>query len=233
MKAWLLQRQPAAWRQSARARLNAWQRDRKAPRMLRGYRDATGQWRPWVRMSDTALIQCAERVILEDHCFIWHYSILDGTGGLEIGEGCHIGAWVGIFTHSSHLALRVHGRHYLDVAQDKRAGFRTAPVAIGRYVAIGASSLIMPGVTIGDGAAIMAGSIVQSNVAPFALVGGNPARVLGDMRRFDRRLLRQHPELRTWYEEWQRNGRSARPDMPPERADRVRDRGTPESRPTE
>jgi acetyltransferase-like isoleucine patch superfamily enzyme len=172
--------------------------------MLRGYRDATGQWRPWVRMSDTTVIQCAERVILEDRCFIWHYSILDGTEGLEIGEGCHIGAWVGIFTHSSHLALRIYGRHYLDVTQDKRVGFRTAPVVVGRYVAIGASSLIMPGVTIGDGAGIMAGSIVQSNVAPFALVGGNPARVLGDMRRFDARLLRQHPELRPWYEEWQR-----------------------------
>lgn len=228
MKAWLLQRLPAAWRQSARARLNAWQRDRKAPRMLRGYRDATGQWRPWVRMSDTAVIQCAERVILEDRCFIWHYSILDGTEGLEIGEGCHIGAWVGIFTHSSHLALRIYGRHYLDVTQDKRVGFRTAPVVVGRYVAIGASSLIMPGVTIGDGAAIMAGSIVQSNVAPFALVGGNPARVLGDMRRFDRRLLRQHPELRPWYEEWQRNDAAVRPGTPPEPTDGAWDREKPE-----
>ena len=228
MKAWLLQRLPAAWRQSARARLNAWQRDRKAPRMLRGYRDATGQWRPWVRMSNTAVIQCAERVILEDRCFIWHYSILDGTEGLEIGEGCHIGAWVGIFTHSSHLALRIYGRHYLDVTQDKRVGFRTAPVVVGRYVAIGASSLIMPGVTIGDGAAIMAGSIVQSNVAPFALVGGNPARVLGDMRRFDRRLLRQHPELRPWYEEWQRNDPAVRPGTPPELGDGAWDREKPE-----
>jgi len=161
--------------------------------MLRGYRDATGQWRPWVRMSDTTVIQHSDRLTLEDRCFIWHYSILDATGGLEIGEGCHIGAWVGIFTHSSHLALRIYGRHYLDVTQDHRVGFRTAPVMVGRYVAIGASSLIMPGVTIGDGAAIMAGSIVQSNVAPFALVGGSPARVLGDMRRFDGRLLRQHP----------------------------------------
>jgi acetyltransferase-like isoleucine patch superfamily enzyme len=210
MKAWLLRQLPPAWKHVARARLNAWQRDRKAPRMLRGYTDATGQWRPWVRMSDTVLIQCPERVVLEDLCFVWHYSILDGTGGLEIGEGSHIGAWVGIFTHSSHLALRIHGRHYLEVPEENRVGFRTAPVRIGRFVGIGASSLIMPGVTIGDGAGIMAGSIVQSNVAPFALVGGNPARVLGDMRRFDRRMLREHPELLPWYEEWQRvNGESS------------------------
>lgn len=204
MKAWLLRQLPPAWKHAARARLNAWQRARKAPRMLRGYTDATGQWRPWVRMSDTVLIQHPERVVLEDHCFIWHYSILDGTGGLEIGEGCHIGAWVGIFTHSSHFALRIYGRHYREVPAAQRVGFRTAPVRIGRFVAIGANTLVMPGVVIGDGAGIMAGSIVQSNVAPFALVGGNPARVLGDMRRFDRRLLRQHPELMPWYQEWQR-----------------------------
>ena len=211
MKAWLLRQLPSAWRQAARARVNAWRRDRKAPRMLRGYADATGQWRAWVRMSDTAVIQCPEQVILEDRCFVWHYSILDGTGGLEIGEGSHIGAWVGIFTHSSHLSMRIYGRHYLDVPQNQRVGFRTAPVRIGRFVGIGAGSLIMPGVTIGDGVAIAAGSIVQSDIPPHVLAGGNPARVIRNMRRFDQRMLREHPELLPWYEEWQQDagGRTA------------------------
>ncbi|HMM46053.1 MAG TPA: hypothetical protein PKE41_10565, partial [Candidatus Macondimonas sp.] len=78
-----------------------------------------------------------------------------------------------------------------------------------------------------------AGSIVQSNVAPFALMGGNPARVLGDMRRFDARLLRQHPELRPWYEEWQRGDQVGRPGVVPEPVDGPGDREKPLGRWTE
>jgi hypothetical protein len=48
------------------------------------------------------------------------------------------------------------------------------------------------------------------------------------MRRFDRRLLRQHPELRPWYEEWQRNDPAVRPGTPPEPTDGAWDREKPE-----
>ncbi|MNP71792.1 Virginiamycin A acetyltransferase [compost metagenome] len=49
---------------------------------------------------------------------------------------------------------------------------------IGDEVMIGANSTILPGVTIGDGAVVAAGSVVHKDVAPGTFVGGNPLRVL-------------------------------------------------------
>ncbi|MGA8114151.1 MAG: CatB-related O-acetyltransferase [Actinocatenispora sp.] len=49
---------------------------------------------------------------------------------------------------------------------------------LGHNVWIGHRALIMPGVHIGDGAVVAAGAVVVSDVPPFAIVGGNPARVL-------------------------------------------------------
>jgi virginiamycin A acetyltransferase len=54
---------------------------------------------------------------------------------------------------------------------------------IGNDVWIGYDALIMPGVTIGDGAIIAARSVVTADVPPYAIVGGNPARVI--RQRFD------------------------------------------------
>ena len=51
-------------------------------------------------------------------------------------------------------------------------------VVINDWAYIGASSQIMPGVTIGEGALVAAGSIVTKSVPPHTVVGGNPARVI-------------------------------------------------------
>ncbi|MNC52240.1 Virginiamycin A acetyltransferase [compost metagenome] len=56
--------------------------------------------------------------------------------------------------------------------------YRLGEVRIGNDVLIGANSTILPGVTIGDGAVVAAGSIVHKNVAPGSFVGGNPLQVL-------------------------------------------------------
>jgi len=52
------------------------------------------------------------------------------------------------------------------------------PTEIGNDVWIGLRAIIMPGVRIGDGAVIGAGSIVTKDVAPYAIVAGNPARFI-------------------------------------------------------
>ena len=56
--------------------------------------------------------------------------------------------------------------------------------------------MIMPGVLIGDGAVIGAGSVVTSDVAPYAIVAGNPARLI--RHRFSEDIVRALLEIRWW-----------------------------------
>jgi acetyltransferase-like isoleucine patch superfamily enzyme len=56
--------------------------------------------------------------------------------------------------------------------------YRLGPVVIGSEVMIGANSTIMPGVTIGDGAIVSAGTLVHKDVPAGTFVGGNPMKVI-------------------------------------------------------
>ncbi|WP_349364298.1 MAG: type B chloramphenicol O-acetyltransferase [Roseitalea porphyridii] len=67
---------------------------------------------------------------------------------------------------------------------------------IGNDVWIGAEAIIMPGVRIGDGAVIGTRALVTRDVAPYAIVGGNPARTI--RKRFDERLIALLQEMRWW-----------------------------------
>ena len=60
---------------------------------------------------------------------------------------------------------------------------RGGDVIIGNHVWIGYRALLLPGVTIGEGAVIGAGAVVTKNVEPFAIVAGNPARKIGERTR--------------------------------------------------
>jgi acetyltransferase-like isoleucine patch superfamily enzyme len=194
---------PLSVRKKIRSWLDALRRELKAPKMIVGYVDSTGAWRANTRISDTVFFDHPERIEIHDNVFVWHYSILDGTGGVIIEEGCQIGAWVGIFTHSSHIAIRLYGAHYHESEGEQKRAYPIAPVRIGKYTFVGAGAKILPGVTIGKGSIIAAGSIVSKNVGDFQIVSGNPAEVIGDTRRLDKRYLKDSA-LRRWYEEWQR-----------------------------
>ena len=67
---------------------------------------------------------------------------------------------------------------------------------IGNDVWIGQNAVILPGVHIGDGAIIGANSVVGSNVEPYTIVAGNPAKVL--RKRFDDELIDLLLEFRWW-----------------------------------
>ena len=78
---------------------------------------------------------------------------------------------------------------------------RKGDIVVGNDVWLGRDSLILPGVTIGDGAIVAARSVVPRDVAPYTVVGGDPARFL--KQRFDDELIQLLEEVRWW-------------DLPPE-----------------
>ena len=73
---------------------------------------------------------------------------------------------------------------------------RKGDTVIGNDVWIGQNAVILPGVRIGDGAIIGASSVVGSDVAPYTIVAGNPARPL--RRRFDGELIELLLRFRWW-----------------------------------
>lgn len=67
---------------------------------------------------------------------------------------------------------------------------------IGNDVWIGYDALIMPGVTIGDGAIIASRSVVTADVSPYTIVGGNPAKPI--KQRFENEIIDQLLQLKWW-----------------------------------
>lgn len=91
-------------------------------------------------------------------------------GPLTIGEDVMMGPDVVILTHT-HVTSRI------DIPMGQQGG-EIRPVTIGNDVWIGMRSIIMPGVTIGNGDVIGAGAIVTKDVPDYAIVGGVPAKII-------------------------------------------------------
>lgn len=101
-------------------------------------------------LGDEVMIDCAERVMLEDHVTIAMRALI--ITHLNVG-------------YKNHPLQEVFPRHAKSV-RIKRGSF------------IGANATILPGVTIGDEAFVGAGSVVTKDIPPHSLVRGVPARVV-------------------------------------------------------
>lgn len=117
--------------------------------------------------------------IFKGATFIVHGDLFNTKGGganmgltlicgnrIEIGEDCRIGRNVTIRDNN--------GKHYLSTQ-----GYKASkPVIIGKHVWLCEGCTILQGVKIGDGAVIGAHSVVYTNVPPFSMVIGNPAKIV-------------------------------------------------------
>jgi acetyltransferase-like isoleucine patch superfamily enzyme len=167
------------------------------PRMLYGYRHPSGVWLAHTRIGSTTELESPEGLDLGDHVFIGHHNFIDASGGLAIGEGTQITNYVSVLTHTSHRAARLMGRSYFGDPQP--LGFVRQPTVIGPYCFIGAHSIIMPGSRLGRGVLVRAFSYVDGDFPDYAILGGQPARVIGDVREGDAAWIERHPQAAATY----------------------------------
>ena len=113
-----------------------------------------------------------ENVTLGNHVWIGHNVKIDGRGTVNISAGCIIARDTEIISSNHYFQ----GDDLMEIPYDKR--FLSKPISIEENVWIGIRTVILPGVTIGEGAVIGACSVVTKDVPPLAIVGGNPAKVI-------------------------------------------------------
>lgn len=98
---------------------------------------------------------------------IGEWAVLDGRDKLVIGD--HVDLATGVMIYNS--------EH--DIKSEKFEAM-TSPVEISDYVFVGPRAIILPGIKIGKGAVVAAGAVVTKDVDDFKIVGGVPAREIGE-----------------------------------------------------
>jgi acetyltransferase-like isoleucine patch superfamily enzyme len=105
-------------------------------------------------------------IVIGDFTSIGDHCILDGRGGLTIGNSVNFstGVWIWTMQHA---------------VNDSAFGIESAPVVIEDYAWISCRTVLLPGVRIGKGAVVAAGAVVTKAVDAYSIVGGVPAKRIG------------------------------------------------------
>jgi len=105
-----------------------------------------------------------DKVTINDNCFITSLFSIDIGKGTSIGEN---------------TSIRDYNHQFEDPEMSiKDQGYYGAPIKIGEDCWIGRGCIILPGVTVGNGAVIGANSVVTKDVAPYSVVQGIPAGII-------------------------------------------------------
>ena len=118
-----------------------------------------------------------------ERCFIGENSRVWSSVNILIGNDVLISHNVNIVDTNSHEIDHIDRAesfvHLIKSGHPKKNdNIISSPIVIGNHVWISFNSIILRGVTIGNGAIIAAGSVVTKDVEPFTMVGGNPAKLI-------------------------------------------------------
>ncbi|MBK1968504.1 MULTISPECIES: type B chloramphenicol O-acetyltransferase [Brevundimonas] len=125
-----------------------------------------------------------DRLIIGDFC-----SIGSGAAFIMAGNQGHRNDWASSFPFF-YMPEVPHFAGTVDAFQ------KAGDTVIGNDVWIGSEAIIMPGVKVGDGAVIGTRALVTRDVEPYAIIGGNPARVI--RKRFDDDSIAMLLEMKWW-----------------------------------
>ena len=128
--------------------------------------------------------ESADRLIIGSFC-----SIGSGAAFIMAGNQGHRHEWISTFPF--------YWMPEVATFSGARNGYLPAgDTIIGNDVWIGSEAIIMPGITIGDGAVIGTRAVVTRNVEPYTIIGGNPAKLI--RKRFDDRDISLLLDMRWW-----------------------------------
>jgi acetyltransferase-like isoleucine patch superfamily enzyme len=121
-------------------------------------------------MERCVTVRDPEKLAVGDHSGIGAFSVVTCGGGVTIGDNVMIGYGCRVMS-ANHRVLPV-GQQF------RYAGHVTAPVQLKDGCWLGTNTIVLPGVTVGEGAVVAAGSLVTRSVPDYAYVGGVPARFM-------------------------------------------------------
>lgn len=134
-------------------------------------------------------IWAPNRLTFGDDCYVGKYCTIEVDG--EIGNGVLIANNVGLVGREDHdiheVGTLISRSRWIG---DSGYNPERATIRVEEDVWIGFGAVVLSGVTVGRGAIVASGSVVTKDVPPYAIVGGNPAKVLAE--RFDAETAAEH-----------------------------------------
>ena len=127
------------------------------------------------RIFDNVFIDAGRSLKIGKYSIITWFSLIEGGGHVIIGDRVFIGPGSKILSST----YEINGYYSIEHIPDecRKTEFKDIKIEDDAYV--GANSVIMPGVTIGEGAVVGANSLVDRNLKPWGIYFGNPVKLIG------------------------------------------------------
>jgi galactoside O-acetyltransferase len=141
-----------------------------------------------VRIDDFAVITAREPVVIGAYAHVSAFAFLGGQFGIVLDDFCNVSVRATLLSGSDDFS----GEWLLGAqVPDHLSNVHRGRIRLGRHAQVGAHSVVLPGVTLGEGAAVGALSLVKESLAPWSLYAGIPATLIRSRSRRAEELARR------------------------------------------
>jgi len=133
-----------------------------------------------VRIDDSVIITAREPVVIGSWVHISAFAFLSGQFGIEIDDFVNISVRSTLLSGNDDFSGR-----WLPgpLVPEEARGVQGERIHVARHTIVGAHSVVLPGVTVGEGSVVGALSLVKEPLAPWGIYAGVPARLIGRRER--------------------------------------------------
>jgi len=127
------------------------------------------------QIMDFAFIDAGKSLIIGKYSTVTWHCLIEGGANTVIGDRVFIGPGSKVLTSTYELD----GYYAIEHIPEEARATRYGDITINNDAYIGANSVVLPGVTIGEGAVVGACSLVNRNLKPWGIYYGNPVKLIG------------------------------------------------------